>query len=145
MAKKLFLLLAITFLFLPVLALAQECPDCLEPGGLVPCGRKCDDPSTLTNECNPCTLCHFFVLIDRIADISFKATTPVLVILIIGLIIMTAYVRRGASEALQKAKKALAGVIIGLVILYLAWVIVNSVLMVLGRFRRLITRKRLTS
>jgi len=27
-------------------------------GGLVPCGRSCDDPCTETCECAPCTLCH---------------------------------------------------------------------------------------
>ena len=46
------------------------CPVCSEElqGGLVPCGRNCDDPCTPECECAPCTLCHLFVLLKRIID-----------------------------------------------------------------------------
>ncbi|KPJ54757.1 hypothetical protein AMJ47_03350 [Parcubacteria bacterium DG_72] len=132
--KKILLVWFLVFLLLPVFASAQRtCPACTEPGGMVPCGRKCDDPSTPRDECLPCTLCDFFVMIDRMIDnIILKPLTPVLITLIIGIMVITAYARKGAPEIINKIKRALAGVVIGVIIIYAAWVIVYMVLLATG-------------
>jgi len=122
---------------LPFFVFAQTpepdaCVSCTEPGGMVPCGRKCDDPTTAKNECDPCTLCDFFVLADKIIDAFLTSIIPVLIILIAGIAIMTAYIRKGSSEIINSAKKTLTGVVIGIIILYCSWAIVNSFLAALG-------------
>lgn len=134
--RKIFLLAFLLFFLLPVFSFAQEpvdaCPPCSEPGGLVPCGRTCDDPTTAKNECLPCTLCDFFVMIDRWVDRMLDFTMPLLIIMIAGALLLTAYARRGAPETVNKAKRALFGVSIGIAVILTAWAIINSVLMFLG-------------
>ena len=105
--RKIFLICFVVSLLLPVFVFSQdvpeECIDCSNPGGMVPCGRKCDDPTTLKNECLPCTLCDFFVMVDIIVDsIISGPLAAVLIIMIVGIIAMTAYARKGAPEAINK-------------------------------------------
>jgi hypothetical protein len=135
--KKIFAIWVIIFLLMPVFVLAQDdqnqCVQCPEPGGFVPCGRKCDDPTTLKDECLPCTFCDFFIMIDRVIDSALWISIYVIVILIIAVTIITAYARkRAAPEIINKAKRALVGVVVGLIITYSAWAIVGTVLMALG-------------
>jgi len=136
--KKIFLVWFLVFLLVPIFIFGQEeslneCIDCSESGGFVPCGRKCDDPFTAKNECFPCTLCDFFVMIDKIIDdFVLKPLIPVLVLLIIGIMAMTVYARRGAPEIINKIKRALTGVVVGVIIIYAAWAIVNTVLLATG-------------
>jgi hypothetical protein len=135
--KKLFVIWVIIFLLIPVFSFAQsdqnQCVQCSEPGGFVPCGRKCDDPTTIKNECLPCTVCDFFAMLDRLINSAIWISLYLIVILIIAFIVITAYARsRSAPESINKAKRALLGVIIGLAISYGAWVIVNTVLLALG-------------
>ena len=124
------------FLLTPVFVFSQEpqaCPSCEEPGGLVPCGRTCDDPSTSRNECAPCRLCDFFVLAHDFIDFNLRAfAIPALIIMIVGLTLVAAFASKFKPETLSKAKKTLAGVFIGLLFLYGSWVLVNSVLVFLG-------------
>ena len=134
-------LLAIFFSFifvLPVCAICRtkagvDCPDCLKPGGLVPCGRSCDDPTTDDIcECEPCTLCDFFVMIDKIIDfLLFYIVPPLagLMIAIGGGMYVFAF---GRSEMISRAKKLFTAVVIGLIIIYGAWVIVNTFLIAIG-------------
>jgi len=126
--------------------------------GLVPCGECLDvDPAQFARawwdgECEqktalgdpvvqcqplfkkfiPCTTCHFFVMIDGIIDfVLLKVVPPVAtLILIFGGV---AFYQAGANpEKLSWAKKFLLGAIIGLIIIYLSWIIVNEVLNAVG-------------
>ena len=135
--KKILLICFVLFLLLPVFTFSQDVPeqciDCSEPGGMVPCGRKCDDPSTVRDECLPCTLCDFFVMADIMIDsIISGPLVAILILLIIGIMAMTAYARKGAPETINKVKRALTGVVIGIIIMYSAWVIVYMVLLATG-------------
>ena len=109
-----------------------ECPKELK-GGLVPCGRGCNDPCTKECECCPCTLCHLFVLFKRIVDFLAKDILfplAVLMIIIGGVIFLTA---AGSPERINTAKKILTSTVIGLVIIFLAWLIVDTIIGVLVR------------
>ncbi len=132
--KKIIIFSLVIFLLVPVFVSAQQsCVPCSEPGGLVPCGRKCDDLSTPRDECLPCTLCDFFVVIDQMIDMIISGPLLIImIILIIGLITITAYARRGSSEIINKVKRALTGVVIGIIIIYGAWVIIYAVLLAIG-------------
>ncbi|MCX6737850.1 MAG: hypothetical protein NTY11_00265, partial [Candidatus Parcubacteria bacterium] len=55
--------------------------------GLVPCGQHADDPNTSDiDESASCTLCHFFILIEKVLEFIFFNITPplALLMLIIG-------------------------------------------------------------
>lgn len=127
--------------------------------GLVPCGRclkiEISNPlnpprATVDDECGQlglaacgamsagdekymkCTTCHFFVMIDGIIDLILLKIVPPLaaVILIVSGI---AFYQAGANpEKLRVARSVLMSTIIGLVIIYTSWVIVNSVLDAVG-------------
>jgi hypothetical protein len=98
-------------------------------GGLVPCGRMCDDPCTAECECAPCTLCHLFVLFKRIVDfLTLYILFPLAVLMIVvgGVMFLIA---AGDPEKIRTAKKILTSVVIGLVIIFLAWLIVDTIIM----------------
>ena len=109
------LFLAMIFLFsaAPVLAICE--------GPLVPCGGD-----------NPCQFCHIFVLIANIVNYVLTCLVPIiagLMIIIGGLYLLAA----GASpETLGKAKSVITATVIGLVIIFLAWVFLNTVLDFMG-------------
>ena len=88
MMKKAFLVFFLIIFFclvsIPVYG-QSSCSNCPEPGGLVPCGRSCDDPDTLGNECEPCTLCHFFLMIERIIDFLLFRIVPALAALMMAI------------------------------------------------------------
>jgi len=104
------------------------CPPELR-GGLVPCGRGCNDPCTKECECCPCTLCHLFVLFKRIVDfLTLNVLFPLAVLMIVvgGVMFLTA---AGDPGRIGTAKKILTSVVIGLLIIFLAWLIVDTIIM----------------
>ncbi len=119
-----FLLSLLTISFLPGLIQAQgPCPS----EGLVPCG---------TPGC-PCTLCHFFEMIERIVNTILFKIVPVLAALMIsigGFMYVIAYTGmfEAGPETLSRAKSLFKSVIIGLLIAYGAWLIVNTFFWAIG-------------
>jgi len=106
--------------------LNQCCPKSYnDGGGLVPCGTPC---------C-PCTLCDAFVLGQNVVNMLLFRIVPIIAVFLIiigGLMMVFAYAGSGGPSALEKAKSLFTSVIIGLLIIYCAWLIVNLFLMVLG-------------
>ncbi len=102
-----------------------------QQGGLVPCGRNCDDSETEINEQAPCTFCHFLVLFKRIVDFVMKDIAfPVLILMIVvgGIMFLTS---SGSEKQLTKAKEILKSAVIGLLIILLAWLVIDIVINVL--------------
>jgi len=114
MAKKLFLL---SFLFL-FLVISQ-----VQAAGLVPCGGH-GEPA--------CTFCHFFVLINNIIEFVMFKMVPVVAVtmLIVGGIMF--FFAGASSKILSQATGIITSVIIGLVIIFCAWAIVNTILTQIG-------------
>ena len=105
-----------------------KCPEELK-GGLVPCGRGCNDPCTKECECCPCTLCHLFVLFKKIVDfltINIIFPLAVLMIVIGGVMFLTA---AGDPGRIGSAKKILTATVIGILIILIAWLIVDTIIM----------------
>jgi hypothetical protein len=103
------------------------CPPELR-GGLVPCGKNCDDPCTKSCECCPCTLCHLFVLFKKIVDfLTLNIIFPLAVLMIVvgGVMFLTV---GGDPGRIGSAKKILTATVIGLVIILAAWLIVDTVI-----------------
>lgn len=105
-----------------------ECKASPQKGGLVPCGRQSDDPDTPLNECCPCTLCHFFVLIKKIIDfLTIDIAFPLLALMITagGIMYLTS---GGDPKRLNTAKTILKNAAIGVLIILCAWVIVDTLI-----------------
>lgn len=121
--KAVFLTFLGMFLILPffVLSANEYCPT----EGLVPCG---------TEGC-PCTFCHFFVMFDRIIEYLLFEIVPILATLMLaigGFMYILAYAGKGGPDTLSQAKTLFKSVIIGLILVYAAWLIVNTFLGVIG-------------
>ncbi|PIP25000.1 MAG: hypothetical protein COX34_01060 [Candidatus Nealsonbacteria bacterium CG23_combo_of_CG06-09_8_20_14_all_36_12] len=90
---------------------------------LVSCGGKDQEP---------CQLCDFFVLFQNIVNfVLFKIVPPLAALfLVIGGVM---FFFAGASPStLQTAKKLMTSVMFGLLIIYGAWVFVNTFFMLIG-------------
>ena len=86
---------------------------------LVPCGRE-GTPA--------CNLCHFWQLINNVINfLVFDIAAPVGVVMILigGVIFLTS---AGSEERIGQAKKILTNTIIGLVIVFCAWLLVDSLI-----------------
>ena len=75
-----------------------------------------------------CNLCHFIALLVHGSDllISLSGILSVLIIVAAGLWMITSY---GDSDRYQTGKKMITAVVIGLLIVMIAWTLVNTVLM----------------
>jgi len=88
-------------------------------GGLVPCGRHTDDPTTFIDETQKCTFCHLFILGKRIADFLFKIfiSFVVLFLIIAGVLIATNKIETG--KAFFKIS------IVGAIIATVSWLVMD--------------------
>ncbi|MFH1657643.1 MAG: pilin [bacterium] len=129
--KKIIIAILLSLILIPLTASAA---------GLVPCGgspRCCEtaaeiaDPtrykcSTDPNDCEPrCVLCHLFVMFDSALDfVLFRLIPPVAVLMLVWGGAKLYLVAENPGEVAD-VKKLITSVIIGLVIAYSAWLIIN--------------------
>lgn len=114
--KKLFL-----FIFLATFLLLSF--NQVQAAGLVPCGGEGE---------LACRFCDFFVMIERIVDFFlFKLVPPIAIFMIVigGVMFFFA---SGNQALLATAKKTLTSVVIGLLIIYSAWMLIGLFLSVIG-------------
>ena len=104
--------------------------------GIVPCGQSEDDLDPLVNnnidESANCTLCHFFILITMVVNfVLFKLTAPLALLMLIigGAMFMLA---AGNPSTITQARKLIASVLIGIVIIYGAYFLVGVFLQSVG-------------
>lgn len=101
-------------------------------GGLVPCGRECDDPTTLVNEAAVCTFCHFFALFSNVVNwiLKFIVTSlAVLLVVIGGFLLATS---RGSPGQSKKGKDMLIWTFAGIAVIFGGWMVLNSLLSGIG-------------
>lgn len=99
--------------------------------GFIPCGKNTDDPDTAWNECDACDLCAM-VLMGQLSItflIKVAATAATLAVLFAGYVYVFAV---GKSDLIGLAKKMMVHALIGFLIIFLAWAIVDSLLTTLG-------------
>ena len=101
-------------------------------GGLVPCGRSCDDPTTEINEAAECTFCHFFYLLTNIINWIVFRIAPTLAVLLIAFGGFTLVVSRGNPSQSQKGKDILIWTFVGLAVIFVSWMVVNSIFAGIG-------------
>ena len=94
--------------------------------GLVPCGGENEDP---------CTLCHLFVMLKRAID--FLIAPPGGIVFIIATLMLVAggvmfLVSSGEPDKIATAKKTMTNAILGLIIIFSAWLFINLFYSVMG-------------
>jgi len=85
----------------------------------------------LTGE-DSCTFCDIFKMLDRIINFLLFMVIPPLAILMIAIGGGIYIIGQGKPEMLSKAKSLFTSVVIGLIMIYGAWVVVNLFLMLIG-------------
>jgi hypothetical protein len=120
--------IAATFLFLFIFSATAQFANA---AGLVPCGQSINDPNTSWDDTESCKFCHIFVLFDTIYGFVLKMVGVIATVMFVigGFYILIA---GGRPEMLGKGKKILFAAVIGLVIIFGAWVIINTVFSAIG-------------
>lgn len=111
----LFIFFFLGSLFFPLFSSAE---------GLVPCGPGTSKPV--------CELCDFFVMLDRVVQFLLFRIVPVLAALMITIGGIMYIVGQGKPEVLSTVKNLFTAIIIGLVIIYGAWLIISLFLTTIG-------------
>lgn len=95
---------------------------------IVHCGRLTDDPGTTANEKRPCTTCDLLVLGKNIIDFSLTTAAPAVATLLFvwaGFLVLLG----GANPSrIAIGKKIFTNTVIGLFIIFGAWLVANTVI-----------------
>ena len=100
-------------------------------GGLVPCGRIVNDPSTSWNDTDPCDFCHLLMLMSEIINflIALAATITLLALVITGFLFITS---AGNEERRTSAKRAFKMTLIGFIVIFMSWLMIDFLLTAWG-------------
>ncbi|MFH0852711.1 MAG: hypothetical protein V1845_03900 [bacterium] len=112
-----FLVSCFLFFFLPLLAQGRIVPECIGTDG----------------KAGPCELCDFFKLLKNIFNfIAFNLAPPLagFLFLLAGFFFLTS---GGSEDQAKRAKKIFTDTVIGLVIIFTSWLIVNSIIQIIGK------------
>lgn len=120
MNTKKILLAGFLFLFISLPVLTQA--------GLVPCGLSADDQAQAGDQTVPCNFCHLFVLFNNIVKFAMITLVPVIAVLMLVVGGVMFFFAGAKPDTLNQAKGIITSVVIGLLIIFAAWVIVNTVL-----------------
>lgn len=101
-------------------------------GGLVPCGRTYDDPTTPWNERDTCQFKHLFLLLKNILDFLLWRVSLIILVLLILAIGALYYFSFGDFSTIAKAKMIRDSAIRGYALIFLAWVVITVILIALG-------------
>ena len=100
--------------------------------GLVPCGRKYDNPQTDIIESKPCQLTDILVLVKYILDFVLWRVGPITLVLLVLITGLVSYFNVGSPDINVRIKSILKSAISGYIIILLAWLAVNTLLAVAG-------------
>jgi hypothetical protein len=99
--------------------------------GFIPCGKKFNDPATKWNECESCGLCSVFLMGQLSIEFMMKvaAVAASLAIIFAGFIYIFA---AGRSDMVSKSKSTIKYTLLGFMIIFVAWLSINTLLTTLG-------------
>ena len=125
MNKKLFSIILSVFLLIPSFSYA------LCEGNIVPCGQDIDGDGMIGVD-EMCNFCHLFELTNNIIVYIMTCLAPIIsgIMLILGgFYLMIAGVDPGKIE---QGKKIITAAIIGLIVMFISWVLLNTFFSSLG-------------
>lgn len=79
-----------------------------------------------------CDVCYFFVMAKGVIDFIVLKFTPPVAVLLMAISGILMYTSGGSEARLKWAKDILWSVIIGLLIIYGAWMIIDSVILMVS-------------
>ncbi|MEA3453198.1 MAG: hypothetical protein U9Q96_02610 [Patescibacteria group bacterium] len=133
------LILAFTLLLFGDQVMAQctraaDCPDGIPVAACCPGGASNPESGILPcgSICCPCTLCFFFVLIERILEFIFFNLAPPLALLMLiigGGMFMLA---TGEPQKVMQARKIITSVLIGIAVIYGSFFFIGLFLQAIG-------------
>jgi len=100
--------------------------------GLVPCGRKYDNPQTDIIESKPCQLTDILVLVKYVLDFILWRIGPTTLVLLVLAVAVVSYFNVGSPDITVKIKSILKAAISGYIIIFLAWLMINTFLAIIG-------------
>jgi len=100
--------------------------------GLVPCGRKYDNPQTDIIESKPCQFTDIFVLVKYVLDFVLWRVGPITLVLLVLATGSVSYFNIGSPDINVRVKSILKSAITGYIIILLAWLVVNTFLAIIG-------------
>lgn len=100
--------------------------------GLVPCGRKYDNPQTDIIESKPCQLTDILVLVKYVLDFVLWRVGPITLVLLVLATGLVSYFNVGSPDINVRIKSILKSAISGYIMIILAWLIVNTLLAIIG-------------
>ncbi len=109
------------FIFLPLLLFFAAAH--AQAAGLVPCGGD-TEPA--------CEFCHLFVMIERVIDLVLFTLVPPIAVLMLAIGGGMFFFASGNQELLGKSRQLLWSVVIGLIIIYSAWILIGMFLSIIG-------------
>ncbi len=101
-------------------------------GGLIPCGRMADDPTTTGyREDDDCILCHLILMVQLIIDFLVKiaAVIAAFFLAIAGFMYILS---SGKPELLSLAKTIFKTTLMGFALIFIAWIMVETILTMFG-------------
>ncbi|MBI1888963.1 MAG: hypothetical protein HYS15_03495 [Candidatus Spechtbacteria bacterium] len=99
---------------------------CPREGGLIPCGRNSDDPTTPINETQQCTFCHFFYLGDNIITFLFLKFLPAIAMFFVVLSGALIAISRGNPNQLKLGREMAIWTLSGLAIVLISFILANT-------------------
>jgi len=106
--------------------------------GLVPCGKDLwisSDEAGLNDVIMghvPCQFCHIFIMLATIMGFLLTRLIPILAVGMLLVAGIMYYLALGNPEKFKKVNKVFSGVLIGLVLIYGAWLIIGALFSILG-------------
>jgi len=116
---------------------SKKAPEGTNSGGLVPCNRQYDDPTTAWDETQQCSLSHVFLLGRLLFDFLLGRLIPAAIVILLlldgGLYLFHMFINfdNPAMDLIQKSKQLWKAVGIGALIIFLAWTAINFFLLFL--------------
>ena len=108
-----------------------DCVGDRDKPGLVPCGRDCNVTTTSYVEDQPCTICHLILMMQLIMDFLFKIAAVVAALFIAASGTMYIFAT-GRPEMLSLAKTTFKLTLLGFTLIFIAWILVNTILTMFG-------------
>jgi len=118
--EKIFLIILLASIFFPFYTQA------ICEGPIVPCGREGTPP---------CTLCQLFALLDNILRFIITCLVPIVSVLMFtigGVLFILSQFDIVSLGIFIKAKGTVTAVVVGLVVIFIAWVFLNLFLSTIG-------------
>jgi len=133
--QKLLILIILSSLFLHLISLAgtyQIDGKTVTYQGLVPCGKSQPAPGESVEVTMSCQLCHLFVMITNIVSWALAYIILPIGFLMIVISGLMSFFTGGDPKKFEQTKTILTSAIIGLAIIFSAWILVSVFLNAIG-------------